>query len=115
MNRTMMTALAVFLAACLSACGPRKVEVGTAPSTAAVEALSIRMSNNLSQPVNVYVVNGATEIFVRQVAAGATEDLPVRGVTSGATVRLRATTVDGTNTYTKDDVVLTGTYRWQVP
>lgn len=115
MNRTMITALAVLVTAGLSACGPRKVEVGTAPSTATAEALSIRMSNNLSQPVNVYVVNGATEIFVRQIAAGATEDLPVRGVTSGTTVRLRATTVDGTNTYTKDGVVLTGAYRWQVP
>jgi hypothetical protein len=111
----MIAAVAALVATCLTACGPRKVEVGTEPSTAAAEALSIRMSNNLSQPVNVYVVNGATEIFVRQVAAGATEDLPVRGVTSGTTVRLRATTVDGTNTYSKDDVVLTGTYRWQVP
>lgn len=114
MTRAMTVLLAVATVG-LAACGPRKVEVGTAPVAAPSEALSIHMSNNLSQPVNVYVVNGATEIFVKQVAAGATEDLPVRGVSSVANVSLRATTADGTKSYTKDNVTLSSSYRWQVP
>lgn len=115
MTRVMTMLLAVATVT-VAACGPRKVEVGTAPATATTDqALSIHMSNNLSQPVNVYVVNGATEIFVKQVAAGSTEDLPVRGVTSAASVTLRATTADGTKTYTKNDVTLSASYNWQVP
>ena len=65
--------------------------------------------------VNVYVVSAGTDIFLKQVAARSTETLPVRGVADGSTVTLRATTVDGNYTYTKDNVVLSSTYVWQVP
>ena len=105
---------AVLVAATLAACGPRQVEVTTGAQPEVAET-GVRITNNLSQGVNVYVVSGGTDMFLRQVGANSTETLPVRGVASGSTVTLRATTVDGSRTYTKDNVVLSGTYVWQVP
>ena len=105
---------AVLVAAALAACGPRQVEVTTGAQPEVAET-GVRVTNNLSQGVNVYVVSGGTDMFLRQVAANSTETLPVRGVASGSTVTLRATTVDGSRTYTKDNVVMSGTYVWQVP
>src|SRR5262245_39558244 len=72
-------------------CGPRQAQVRTAPTAA--EA-TIHFTNNLSQAVNVYVVQAGTETFVRQVAANTTENLPVRGIALGSQVLLRAVTVD---------------------
>lgn len=95
------------------ACGPRQVEVRTAPSQRAEVAL--HFTNNLSKPVNVYVNTGSTDLFVRQVAASTTEHLPVPGIASGTSVTLKATTVDGAATYSKAGVVLSGTVSWRVP
>ena len=105
--------LVAFLATTAAACGPRRVEVSTAESTAAAVQLSV--TNTLGQAVNVYVVNEGAETFVRQVGANATETVPVRGVAAGSTVSLRAVPVDGRNSYTRQNVVLSGTYSWQVP
>ena len=103
----------VLLVVAAAACGGRQVEVRTAPSQAA--SVGVQVTNNLSQAVNVYVVSGGSDIFLRQVGANATESLPVQGVAAGSTVTHKATTVDGTRTYTKDNVTLTGSYSWQVP
>jgi hypothetical protein len=69
--------------------------------------------------VNVYVVTGTGgaggDMFLRQVPGGATETLPVRGVASGASIGLKATTIDGTRTYSKQNVVLAPGVIWQVP
>ena len=104
----------VVVALTLAACGPRQVEVSTGAQPSVAE-VGVRVTNNLSQGVNVYVVSGGSDMFLRQVAANSTETLPVRGVAPGSTVTLRATAVDGSRTYTKDNVVLNGTYVWQVP
>jgi hypothetical protein len=96
----------------VSACGPRQVQVGTAPTSA--EA-AIHFTNNLPQPVNVYVVQGGTEMFVRQVAANTTENLPVRGVATGTQVRLRAVTIDGKSQFDGPPATLTSMYTWKVP
>jgi hypothetical protein len=105
--------LVLALASSAAACGPRRVEVSAAePSAAAVQ---LAVTNTLNQPVNVYVVHDGTDTFVRQVAANASETVGVRGVASGSTVTLRAVPVDGRDTYTRQNVVLTGTYSWQVP
>ncbi|MDQ3998530.1 MAG: hypothetical protein M3303_16085 [Gemmatimonadota bacterium] len=103
---------AVFLAVGVTACGPRNVEVrsaSTRPET------NVRVTNTLGQAVNVYVLSGDNEIFLRQVPANSEARLPVPGVASGSTVRLRAVTIDGSRTYTSDSVVLQGTYPWRVP
>ena len=105
---------AAMVAVTLAACGGRQVEVGTGPRPASAQ-IGLQVTNNLTQPVNVYVVSGGSDIFLRQVGANATESLPVQGVAAGSTVTLRATTVDGTRTYTKENVVLSGNYVWQVP
>ena len=103
------------IAVMFAACGPRQVEVRAEPAATTDADLGVHMTNNLSQPVNVYVVTGGSDMFLKQVAANSTEHLAVRGVASGATVRLRATTADGTKNYSKDNVTLTSAYAWTVP
>jgi hypothetical protein len=98
----------------LAACGPRQVEVKTGPEPAADVALHV--TNNLGQAVNVYVVSGANDIFLKQVAANSVEHLPVSGVPAGSTVNLRAVTLDGTHTYTERNVTLSSAmYDWRLP
>lgn len=113
-----MLAVAIMTMFGVAACGPRRAEVRTAPSTATAEA-AIHFTNNLSQPVNVYVVQGGaggTEMFVAQVPANTTQHLPVRGVAPGTQVLLRAVTIDGKSTFTtQDQVTLTTMYTWKVP
>lgn len=108
----MRTMLALFLVAVVSACS-RTVEVETAPTPAGDLALNI--TNNASQPVNVYVTTGGNDVFVGQVPANSTQLLQVSGVASGSNVTLKGRTADGTREYTKSNVVLSGTYAWQVP
>jgi len=95
------------------ACGGRKVDVETAPKTAA--AVTLHFTNNDNSAVNVYVVNAGTDLFVKQVAANTTEDLPVATVAAGTEVRLKATRTDGSKTYTSDPMPLNATTTWQVP
>lgn len=91
----------------------RTVQVRTAPTAA--EA-TIHFTNNLSQAVNVYVVQSGTETFVRQVAANTTENLPVRGIPQGSQVVLRAVTVDGKSQFdSQNPMPLTSTTTWKVP
>ena len=99
--------------AVLAACSGRQVEVRTGAEPA-VET-SIHLTNDLSQAVNVYVVSGGNDIFVKQVAANSVEHIPVAGVPAGATVNLRAVTVDGTRTYTKNNVTMSTMYDWRLP
>ncbi len=104
---------AVLMLALVTACGPRQVDVQTGPQEASTMSLSV--SNNANQAVNVYVVSGGNPIFVGQVSGNSTQTLSVSGVASGAVVSLQARTTDGTKTYTKDNVSLSGAYAWQVP
>ena len=109
--RVLMVSLSMLA---LVACGTgRQVEVRTGPEPATETA--IRLTNDLSQAVNVYVVSGGNDIFLKQVAANSVENLPVSGVPAGATVNLRAVTVDNTRTYTKNNVTLTSMYEWRLP
>lgn len=103
-------AFAVFTAA---ACAPRQVEVRTAPSTATNVALQV--TNTLQQAVNVYVTAGGQDTFLRQVPANSTQIVPVQGLPVGTTVTVKAVTIDGTSTYKKDNVVLSGTYNFHLP
>ncbi|MGI9078412.1 MAG: hypothetical protein ACR2G6_13955 [Gemmatimonadaceae bacterium] len=104
---------AVLMLAFVTACGPRQVDVQTGPQEASTMSLSV--SNNANQAVNVYVVSGGNPIFVGQVSGNSTQTLSVSGVASGSVVSLQARTTDGTKTYTKDNVALSGAYSWQVP
>ena len=103
----------VALGVTLAACGPRQVEVRTAPTTAS--QLQVRVSNNLTQPVNVYVNQAGIDTFLRQVGGNSQIMVPVQGVAPGTTVTFKAVTIDGTKTYSRDNVVLTGTYNFPVP
>jgi hypothetical protein len=109
--KSLIASLAI--AVTLSACGPRQVEVTTGPAPAA--DVSIRFTNNLTQAVNVYVASGGTDVFLKQVAANSVEVVPVRGLSAGTTVSLKARTVDGTRTYTRDNIYLASNYEWRVP
>ena len=108
--RALMLSLSLVV---LAACSGRQVEVRTGPEPAADVALHV--TNNLSQAVNVYVVSGTNDIFLKQVAANTVEHIPVSGVAAGSTVNLRAVTVDGTRTYTKNNVTLSSMYDWRLP
>lgn len=96
----------------IAACS-RQVTVETAPA-AAVE-VSVKVTNNAAQAVTLYVIYAGTELTLKSVAARSTEVVPVRGVPAGSTVKLRATLADGSQSYTRDGVVLNGVFEWQVP
>lgn len=95
-----------------SACA-RKVEVRSAPPQAQPNA--IQLTNGLGQAVNVYVNYNGNDQFIQQVRGNTALRLPVTGVPNGATVAIKAITVDGTRTFSVTNVVLNGTYNFSVP
>src|SRR3989442_2693091 len=105
--------IAMLLTATLVACGPRQVEVRTAPAQAS--QIAVQVTNNLATAVNVYVSSGGTDTFLRQVPANIVVTVPVQGFSPGSTVTLKAVTVDGTHTYTRSNVTLNGTYAFPLP
>lgn len=109
----LLAALFALTLATTTACGPRQVEVTTGPQPAA--DVSIRFTNNLTQAVNLYVSTGGTDVFLKQVAAGSVEVVPVRGLAAGQTATLKARTVDGVRTYSRDNIYLSSNYEWRVP
>ena len=97
-----------------AACGPRQVEVRTAPSATAEQ--SVQVTNNLSQAVNVYVTaTGSGELFLRQVPANTVEKVPVPSVAAGTSATFKAVTVDGSRTYQSRSTPLAGLFIWSVP
>jgi len=110
-----MTALAlgVVTVGVTTGCGPRSVEVRTGPQP--VSEVSLKVTNNLAQAVNVYVTSGKNEVFLKQVAANSTLSMNVPGMAGGTTAKLRATVADGSTSYTRDNVTLSGLYEWTVP
>lgn len=97
-----------------TACGPRQVEVRTAPTTVSEQA--VQVTNNLSQAVNVYVTSASnSEMFLKQVPANTAEKVPVQGIASGTSVTFKAVTVDGSRTYQSRAVSLTGLFIWGIP
>jgi ABC-type phosphate transport system substrate-binding protein len=117
--RVTSSASAVLLAlvvATATACGPRQVEVRTAPTTTTATEQAVQVTNNLSQAVNVYVSSGtSSEMFLKQVAANTSEKVPVQGINSGAAVTFKAVTVDGSRTYQSRNVTLAGLFIWSIP
>jgi hypothetical protein len=105
--------LAALALCATTACGPRQVEVRTGPQPAT--EVTLRVTNNLAQAVNVYMVSSGSDVFLKQVAANSAASMSVPGVSAGTTVSLKATPVDGSRTYTRDNVTLSGLYEWQVP
>ncbi|MEO6865461.1 MAG: hypothetical protein ABI229_08415 [Gemmatimonadaceae bacterium] len=101
------------LAVAATACGPRQVEVRTGPQP--VSEVTLRVTNNLAQAANIYMVNGGNDVFLKQVAAHSAESMNVPGISAGSTVGLKATPIDGSRSYTRDNVMLSGLYEWQVP
>ncbi len=97
---------------CTLGCGGRSIVVQNPPSPSAV---SIKITNSLTQPVNVYLTGNEAEFFLSQVAANSTESVAVRNVTAGTMVKLRAVTRDGSRTYMREGVELRDGYEWRVP
>jgi hypothetical protein len=100
-------------AATITACGPRKAEVRTAPTAAS--SVTVEVQNHLAQGVNVYVVQNNNKTFLRQVNANSTVQVPVQGFASGTTVGLEATTIDGIKTYSRSNVTLAGNIVFPLP
>lgn len=101
------------LAVAATACGPRQVEVKTGAQP--MSEVTLKVTNSLSQAANIYVVNGGSDVFLKQVPANDTETINVPGISAGATVGLKATPIDGSRSYTRDNVTLSGVYEWQIP
>jgi hypothetical protein len=96
-------------------CGARQVEVRTA-AVPDPTLPAIHVTNTLAQAVNVYVVTGGgIEMFVRQVPPNSAQHCPVSGVRAGATVGLKAVTVDLQRTVSRGGVVLAGTVSFTIP
>lgn len=108
-----MIRLALVSLVLAAACGPRQVEVRTAPPAPVQNALQV--TNALGQPVNVYVTYNGNDQFIQQVRANTALRLPVSGIPAGATVTVKAITIDGTRTFSVPNVVLSGTYNFSVP
>jgi hypothetical protein len=111
--RALFTAAACVGLCVLVACSPRQVEVRTAPTQSTQVALQV--NNSLAQAVNVYVILNGTDTFLRQVPASSSVTIPVQGFAPGSTVSLRAVTLDGGKTYSRSNVVLSGTYVFPLP
>jgi hypothetical protein len=110
MKRLLSLAIALVAAA---ACGPRQVEVRTAPTEQT--ANSVQVNNTLDKAVNVYVTLNGSDTFLRQVSAKSQATIPVQGFAAGSSVALKAVTVDGVSTYSKQNVVLSGTSVFALP
>ena len=108
-----MRAVAIMALLSVVACGPRQVEVRTAPAQTA--EVAIHFTNNLTKAVNVYVNSGQSDLFVRQVNAKTSEHLPVPGITSGTRVTLKAKPIDGTAGYERTGVTMTEMVTWSIP
>jgi hypothetical protein len=112
--KALFAALLVVSTLSISACGQRQVEVSTGAQPQS--DVAINLTNNTSRQLNVYVVHGGQRIFVGQVSGNTSQLLTVANVPSGSVVRLEASTVSSTpQTYSRDGVMLSGTYAWQVP
>jgi len=109
--RTLATAAVLLFVA--AACGPRQVEVRSAPTQ--TSEVAIHFTNSLSKAVNVYVNTGESDLFVRQVGPNTTEHLPVPGVSSGSRVTLKAKPIDGSAGYERQGVTMTDMTTWRVP
>lgn len=116
MKNPLRASLCALALASAAACGPRQVEVRTAPPTTTGTELAVVLSNSLSQSVNVYATaTGSGELFLKQVPANTVEKLPVQGIASGTAVTFKAVTVDGSRTYQSRSVSLSGSFAWTVP
>lgn len=112
----MRAMLAVFAMVSLlgtAACGPRQVNVETGAQPQS--AMTLTVTNNSSQLVNVYVVTGGSDLYVGQVEPNSTKALQVSGVAEGSVVSLRARPVGGGDGWRKDNVALSSNTTWQVP
>lgn len=111
MNRRVL--IASLSAALLTAACHRQVEVRT--STAPQSQSSVQVNNDLTQAVNVSVVMNGNETFLRQVAAKSSATVPVQGYAAGSAVTLKAVTVDGVRTFSRQNVVINGTFVFPLP
>jgi len=118
MRTPMRASLLALTFALAAACGPRQVEVRTAPATTSTANAtpSVQLTNNLSQAVNVYVTaSGSSELFLKQVASNSVETIPITGVAKGSSVTFKAVTVDGSRTYQSRSSSLSTLFLWSVP
>jgi hypothetical protein len=110
MRRFLCAALLLTAAAC-----SRKVVV-TTPSSPVATPSSVKVTNTTGQGVTVYVTPpGGSEFPIGSVPPNTTAVLTINGVAAGTAVRLRAALADGSRSYSRDGVALTGVVEWRVP
>lgn len=107
MRTILLAALVVTLG-----CGGRSIVVQNPPAPTPV---SIKITNTLTQPVNVYVTGTEAEVFLSEIGANTSELVAVRNIAAGTMIKLRAVTRDGSRTYMREGVELRDGYEWRLP
>ena len=112
--RRALVAFALVAATTVAACH-RKVDTTSAPAQPSGPTYTLTVTNNLTKAVNVYVTSGGVDTFLRQIPGTSSEQVPVKGIPASTPVTLKATTSDGSSTYTKANVTLSNNFTWVVP
>jgi hypothetical protein len=76
--------------------------------------ISVQVNNSLTQAVNLYVTVNGMDAFVSQVPASNSQTIPLH-YAAGTVATLKAVTADGARTYSRPNITLTGTYKFDVP
>lgn len=66
----------------------------------------LRVTNNLSEMVQVWVMNSSTDTYLRSIAANSSETISVPGATAGTVVQLRAKSPSGREIKTMAGITL---------
>lgn len=96
-------------------CAGCATSVRTATIPAPAAAVTISITNNLGTAVNAYVLRGATQLLLGEVGPNTTRRFPARGIHLGEIIVLRATRVDGSTSYTRENVRAESNALWSIP
>ena len=80
-------------------------QVNVTSGTAAGDG-TLRVTNNLAEPVEVYAKNGSTDVYLRRIGSHSTESFRIPGYAPGALLQLTARTPSGTVLESRDAIEL---------
>ncbi|MEO7086313.1 MAG: hypothetical protein ABI442_22415 [Gemmatimonadaceae bacterium] len=73
------------------------------------------VNSTLTATVNVYATVNGADTFLGQVTGNSSVRLTVQGIATGTNVTLKAVTIDGARTYSRANVLLSGTVVFPLP
>jgi hypothetical protein len=110
---TAAAAIALGCAAATQGCAPRHNAYASHRSPGP----AFEFRNDLPQTVGVYARRGGGdgEVFLRFVEPARVDTISLRGFRIGQTVRLRAVTVSGDQSFDRDELVVENAAAWRIP